>query len=93
MINKEIIMHTVADAVKFLKSTYGNLESAAQSWNLNPTEVHEALANAPAGTSEHYVLTLLAKFNPLKGEIPEVIKPKKKPKIVDVLNTDNVITD
>lgn len=86
-------MHKVEDAVKFLKSTYGNLETSANSWNLNPVEVHEALSNATTGTAEHYVLTLLAKVNPLKGEIPEVVKPKKKPKIVDVINTDNVITD
>ena len=77
-------MHTVAEAVQFLKSTYGNLESAAQSWNLNPVEVHEALANATQGTSEHYVLSLLAKVNPLKDEIPAIVKAKKKPKIVDV---------
>ena len=73
-------MHKVEEAVKHLKSTYGSLDSAAKMWNLNPVEVHEALANAESGTSEHYVLRLLASFNPL----PEEIKPKKKTKIIDV---------
>lgn len=73
-------MHKVEEAVKHLKSTYGSLDSAAKMWNLDPTEVHEALAKAESGTSEHYVLRLLASFNPL----PEEIKPKKKTKIIDV---------
>ena len=73
-------MQKVEDAVKFLKSTYGSLDSAAAMWNLDPVEVHEALAKTTEGTSEHYVLRLLANNNPL----PEVIKPKKKTKIIDV---------
>lgn len=84
-------MHKVEDAVKFLKSTYGNLETSANSWNLNPVEVHETLANTPTGTAEHYVLTLLAKVNPLPFDISSKgdesliqVKSKKKPKIVDV---------
>lgn len=73
-------MQTVDEAVKFLKSTYGSLDSAAAMFNVDPVEVQQRLQSATKGTSEHYVLTLLAKNNPL----PEVVKPKKKSKIVDV---------
>ena len=82
-------MQKVEEAVKFLKSTYGSLDSAAAMWNLDPVEVHEALAKATEGTSEHYVLRLLANNNPL----PEVIKPKKQKKITDVVLTTNVVEE
>ena len=53
----------VDEAVKFLISTYKNVNEEAKKWRLNPDEIQTALKKAKPDTAEYNVLLLLADTN------------------------------
>lgn len=55
----------VKEAVTVLSKSYGDVPAAASLWNLSPDDVQQALLEAKPDTVEHYILTLLAKSNPI----------------------------
>jgi hypothetical protein len=54
----------IADAVKFLATTYRALDPVAQTLAVDANEVQNALKTVEAGSVDETCLQYLAKFNP-----------------------------
>lgn len=61
---------SLADTVKEIASSYGDIRAQAQAAAVSPKEVAAALAKAKPDTAEHVVLSLLAQFNPVVDTKP-----------------------
>ncbi len=71
-------MKAVEAAVKYLVSTYRNINEEAQKFTLNPGDVAKALADAKDGSVEQTVLLALAKTNPVVETVKPVANSSKK---------------
>lgn len=71
-------MKAVEAAVKYLVSTYRNINEEAQKFSLDPAEVAKALNDAKDGSVEQTVLLALAKTNPVVETVKPVANSSKK---------------
>lgn len=71
-------MKSVEAAVKYLVSTYRNINEEAQKFTLNPADVAKALSDAKDGSVEQTVLLALAKTNPVVETVKPIANSSKK---------------